>query len=197
MLAASAAASGAISDLNSDGFPDLMVQIPMFGLQLSPGATQASLDGALTSHVQFTVSVPVTVVPSAGPTLTTIQDANGFSGSMWPPNGHMSSFTLASCIAKAVDNCGNVLSLAAVENINKLTADEANANMSIDSTTGFSLQSSRDGSGDGRVYTVFYGVTDPTYGGVTNGTCKFQVPHANNGTPAVDSGKKSCVGACP
>jgi hypothetical protein len=55
------------------------------------------------------------------------------------------------------------------------------------------LRAERDGSGDGRVYTIFADVTDDD-GNTTEVACKVQVPHDQSGAPAVDSGAVSCVG---
>jgi hypothetical protein len=54
---------------------------------------------------------------------------------------------------------------------------------------------SRDGGGDGRVYTIRFTVTDAR-GASTATSCKVEVPH-DSAHAAVDSGVKSCVGACP
>ena len=59
------------------------------------------------------------------------------------------------------------------------------------------LRAERDGSGDGRVYTIFADVTDDD-GNTTDVACKVQVPHDQSGEPAVDSGAVPCVGkGCP
>jgi hypothetical protein len=55
------------------------------------------------------------------------------------------------------------------------------------------LRAERDGSGDGRVYTIFANVTDDD-GNTTQIACKVQVPYDQSGVPAVDSGAVSCVG---
>jgi hypothetical protein len=92
--------------------------------------------------------------------------------------------------------CGTPVPVHANGQITKITADESSALMSVNSNSSFSLESRRDGSSDGRVYTVFYNIAD-SFGDVAPGQCKFQVPHSQNGTPAVDSGEQSCIGTCP
>jgi hypothetical protein len=58
------------------------------------------------------------------------------------------------------------------------------------------LRSERDGGGDGRVYTIYFRLTD-THGNTTTVTAKVVVLH-NPGETAVDSGAHYTVnGGCP
>ncbi|WNG24655.1 HYR domain-containing protein [Cystobacter fuscus] len=129
---------------------------------------------------------------------------------LWSPNHKYESLpvSLSECAAPAKDACGGSLPLEQYGRILRITSDEvedANGNgdgrtcddMIIDGPTSMRLRSEREGTGDGRVYTVTYVVAAP--GGMsTQGTCHVYVPHDQSGRGAVDSGVKFCVGeGCP
>jgi hypothetical protein len=57
------------------------------------------------------------------------------------------------------------------------------------------VRAERDGTSDGRVYTIFARVSDDD-GNMTPFACMIQVPHDQSGEPAVDSGAAYCVGMC-
>ncbi|MGZ5434773.1 MAG: HYR domain-containing protein [Pyrinomonadaceae bacterium] len=132
----------------------------------------------------------VTVVDDDAPTFT-------FTGTqtMWPPNHKYKTFTVANLVASVSDNCDVPLALSKVI-ITKVTSDEiengnGDGNTSNDIIIGANcrsvqLRSERDGGGNGRVYTIFFSVTDNA-GNVGTGTTTVVVPHNNGGT-AVDSG---------
>jgi hypothetical protein len=129
---------------------------------------------------------------------------------LWSPNHKYESLpvTLSQCAAPATDACGGSLPLNQYGRILRITSDEVeddNGNgdgrtcddMVIVSPASMRLRSEREGTGDGRVYTVTYVVTAPT-GASTQGTCHVYVPHDQSGRGAVDSGAKFCVGeGCP
>ena len=59
------------------------------------------------------------------------------------------------------------------------------------------LRSERMGSGNGRVYTITFKVTDAS-GNVSTATAKVTVPHSQNGSAAVDDGPDHTVlSSCP
>ncbi|WP_395806202.1 hypothetical protein [Archangium minus] len=59
------------------------------------------------------------------------------------------------------------------------------------------VRAEREGKGDGRVYTVYYSVTNDA-GASTESTCRIYVPHDQSGRDVVNSGVKYCVGqGCP
>src|SRR6218665_909460 len=127
---------------------------------------------------------------------------------LWSPNHKYESLTLSDCAAPAKDACGGSLPLEQYGRILRITSDEvedANGNgdgrtcndMVIVNSTSMQLRSEREGTGDGRVYTVTYVVTQPS-GASSQGTCRVHVPHDQSGRGAVDSGAKFCVGeGCP
>jgi hypothetical protein len=99
-------------------------------------------------------------------------------GSLWPPNHQMVLIQLSG----ATDpDTGDSVSYA----ITSVRQDEpllggGSGNFSLDaqraSGGGVYLRSERDGTGDGRVYTITYTVTD-THGASCTGTVTVGVPH--------------------
>jgi hypothetical protein len=57
------------------------------------------------------------------------------------------------------------------------------------------LRAERDGSGNGRVYTIFF-TADDGKGGTCTGSVKVSVPHDNGGT-AIDDGPNFDSALCP
>jgi hypothetical protein len=191
-----AASSTSLSDLNGDGRQDLTANFPMAGMTVPSGATSATITGQLVSTQAFQGSAPITIVPTTGPVIVPKHDANGYSGTMWSVNGAYQTWTLDACVQSATDRCGNAVSATANGHIVKITSDEKGNNQAtITQPSSFSLQKARDGGGNGRVYTVYYTVSDSD--GTTAGTCKFEVRHDNPGVPAIDSGTQVCIGTCP
>lgn len=117
--------------------------------------------------------------------------------SLWPPNHKYKTITLAQCVASVSDNCTN-LSIDDVL-ISQVTSDEPeNAQGGGDGNTkndiviapdcqSVKLRSERNGSGNGRVYTIHFSVADEA-GNVGTATYLVTVPHSRNGDPAVDDG---------
>jgi hypothetical protein len=149
-----------------------------------------------TSGNQASCGFQVAVNDTLPPIVTPQADANGFSATLWPPNDSMQTVSLSDCIASITDQCDGT----APATIVRVTSDELvkrNGKKSedmviVDSKT-VQLRADRDGSGNGRVYTIFANVTDDD-GNTTQVACKVQVPHDQSGVPAVDSGAVSCVG---
>jgi len=57
------------------------------------------------------------------------------------------------------------------------------------------LRAERVGSGNGRVYTITFKVTDSS-GNSTTATAKVTVPQSQNGSPAIDDGPHYTVSGC-
>jgi hypothetical protein len=200
------ATSTSLTDLNGDGRQDLIANFSMASMTVPAGSVTATITGQLNSTQALQGTAPITVVATSGPVLVKKQDANGFSGTMVDKLDHTyQAYTLADCVATATDRCNNALVVNNAGNIVKITSDEQdNANghlhtgpdIQITSNSGFGVRRERNGNGDGRVYTVYYTVSD-AMGNSTAGTCKFEVRHDNPGSPAIDSGTQSCVGMCP
>jgi hypothetical protein len=129
---------------------------------------------------------------------------------LWPPNHKYEDISLADCAAPAQDTCGGSLPADQYGTIFRVSSDEVeDANGNGDGRTcddilisadgkSVSVRSEREGTGDGRVYTVHYSITGPG-GGSAQSSCRVFVPHDQSGNhPVVDSGVHYCVGqGCP
>ena len=158
----------------------------------------------------------VTCTSSIGPTCSfkiTVKDSqppkiNTKSVVMWPPDHNYKTFTLTSLVASVTDNCGRRVTIKDVK-ITKATSDEVedapgggDGNTSNDiviapDCKSIQLRAERQGSGNGRVYTVHLKVTD-TSGNTSTATARVSVPKAQNGPVAVDDGPQyTVVSGCP
>jgi uncharacterized repeat protein (TIGR01451 family) len=175
----------------SDNCGDVTVtQSPAPGTSVGLGTHTITLTATDSSGNTSTCTTTFIVVDTTAPTFT-------FTGTqtMWPPNHKYKTFTVADLVASVQDNCDVPLALSKVI-ITKVTSDEiengnGDGNTSNDIVIGANcrsvqLRSERDGGGNGRVYTIFFSVTDGA-GNVGTGTTKVVVPHNVGGT-AVDSG---------
>jgi hypothetical protein len=190
-------------DLNGDSIPDLLVTFDMSQLNLSAGATSAPLTGVLLPTKQlFGGNAAVTVVSQSGPIITNHNDGSGYAATLSPGLDHqILQFMLDAC-GSATDQCGASLNIDA-STITKITSDEADhgaagiTEAAINGPGSFGLCHNRNGSGDGRVYTIYYNVVDQ-WNDVTPWTCQIQVPHDATGAAAINSCNMSpcpyCVG---
>ncbi len=124
---------------------------------------------------------------------------------MWPPNHKYRTFTTADLVASVTDNCDGNIPVSSVV-ITKVTSDEIE-NGNGDGNTlhdiviagdckSVQLRAEREGNSNGRVYTIFFSVTDAA-GNTGTGTTTVVVPH-NPGETAVDSGPHYTVTSnCP
>jgi hypothetical protein len=124
---------------------------------------------------------------------------NGFIASLWPPNHSYHTVSLTDCIEASVDQCDGTTVTSRIVGV---TSDEPAGHgkegddiLIADDGASVQLRALRDGSGDGRVYTIFATAADDD-GNATQVTCQVQVPHDQSGAPAVDSGAAYCIGAC-
>jgi uncharacterized repeat protein (TIGR01451 family) len=145
----------------------------------------------------------ITVVDKEPPVIV----LNGQTPSMWPPNHKYHTFGVTDFVTSVTDNC-DTISIGSVA-IAKVTSDEIE-NGNGDGNTlndiviaadckSVQLRSERQGGGNGRVYTIYFSVSD-TSGNVGTATAKVVVQH-NPGETAVDSGVHYTVcchgGTCP
>ncbi|WP_375772686.1 HYR domain-containing protein [Archangium gephyra] len=148
----------------------------------------------------FTVTVRDTRPPTPGA-------ETGLS--LWPPQHKYVTVTLAQCAASARDACSGELPLERYGRITRVTSDEVEDSLGlgdghtcddVDVTVGATsvqLRAEREGTSDGRVYTVHYTVADAS-GNSSAGSCRVSVPHDQSGKAALDSGPRYCVGeGCP
>ena len=154
-----------------------------------------------TSSVGPTCSFTVTVNDVEAPVITT----NG-TITLWPPNHKYATVKVTDLVAGASDNCDSSVGVGSVR-IASVTSDEPD-NSGGDGNTindiviasdckSVQLRSERMGSGNGRVYTITFKVTDAS-GNTSTATAKVTVPHSQNGSPAVDDGPDHTVlSGCP
>jgi hypothetical protein len=139
---------------------------------------------------------------SVAPTITLIPNVNM---TLWPPNHAYQTVSVTDFVASASDNCDATVNINSVY-ILKITSDEAengnsDGNTLNDIVIGGScktaqLRAERDGSADGRVYTITFKVKDSA-GNFTTATATVTVRKSPN-QPAVDSGTAYVVNsACP
>jgi CSLREA domain-containing protein len=131
---------------------------------------------------------------------------NGQNIELWPPNHAYHTVTVTNLVSSA-SSCDGTVNLNSVI-IDKVTSDEVengngDGNTLNDIVIGcdrksVQLRAERDGSGDGRVYTIYFKVTDGL-GHSTTVTARVTVPKSQNGTSAVDSGPHYTVtgATCP
>lgn len=131
---------------------------------------------------------------------------NGQDIELWPPNHSYHTITVGNLVTSAT-SCDGTVNLNSVI-IDHVTSDEVE-NGNGDGNTlndiviacnrkSVQLRAERDGSGDGRVYTIYFKVTDGS-GHSTTVAATVTVPKSQNGTSAVDSGPHYAVtnATCP
>ena len=144
----------------------------------------------------------VIVVDTTAPVIT----LNGQAISLWPPDHSYHTISVSDLVAGVSDGCDTSLGIAGVV-ISQVTSDELE-----DSTSGgdgmtlndiviaqncksVQLRAERDGSSNGRVYTITLRVKDAS-GNVGTATVTVTVPVAQNGAAAVDDGPHYTVAGC-
>jgi hypothetical protein len=116
---------------------------------------------------------------------------------LWPPNHKYHTISLADCVV-AVDTCGGVLDPNSVSaRITCVSSDEpenalgdgnTGADIVFVNDTTVMLRSERQGTSDGRVYSIAFEVVDAS-GNIQQGVCPVSVPHdQGKGATAIDSG---------
>jgi hypothetical protein len=126
----------------------------------------------------------VSVVDNTDPVMSVGTETLG----MWPPNHKYKTFMVADFDVSASDNCGSVS--VAITNVTSNEDDDAKGGgdgnttddiVLVNSTT-VKLRAERDGSGDGRVYTITVTAEDGS-GNTIQATCEVIVPHDRSGLP--------------
>jgi len=176
---------------------------PASGSTFPVGVTPVACSATDGSGNQSSCGFSVTVRDTQGPV------AGGSKGlTLWPPNHKYRSLSLSDCAEDPVDQCQGTLPIDHSGRITRVTSDEVEddngvgdgqtcADMVITGQATVDLRSEREGTSDGRVYTLYYVVTDPA-GNTTSSSCTVTVPHDQSGRPAVDGGAAYCVGeGCP
>ncbi|HYO51571.1 FG-GAP-like repeat-containing protein [Archangium sp.] len=166
----------------------------------TPVVCSATDGSGNTASCGFSVTVRDTQAPTPGA-------EKGLT--LWPPNHKYVTVSLAQCAASARDACAGELPPDQYGRITRVTSDEVEDGQGhgdgrtcddmdvVVGDTSVRLRAEREGTSDGRVYTVHYTVTDAS-GNSGAGSCRVSVPHDQSGTVAVESGPVYCVGeGCP
>jgi uncharacterized repeat protein (TIGR01451 family) len=123
---------------------------------------------------------------------------NGQTITLWSPNHKYTTVRVTDLVASASDSCSSGLGLSAVY-ISKVTSDELENTNGGDGNTvrdmviandckSVDLRAERDGSKNGRVYTITFKVTDAA-GNIGTITTKVTVPHSQGAKGvAIDDG---------
>jgi hypothetical protein len=154
------------------------------------GETTVTLTVADSTGETDQCTATITVVDDTAPVIT----INPVVSIMWPPNHQYTTFELDDLIISVEDNCSE-LGLEDV-NITKVTSDEAE-NSTGDGNTmddiliasdckSIQLRSERQGSSNGRVYTIYLELDDGN-DNTDSASYQIHVPH-NTGNPAIDDG---------
>jgi hypothetical protein len=207
-VAGGATASFAATASDNCGAPAVAC-VPPSGSTFPLGTTKdvcTATDGSgNTSSCGFKVSV----VDTKPPVVVTSADRV----SLWPPNHGYHAFHLSDCVTSVKDACGGALDINAKGQITRITSDEVEDGVGngdgktcfdakIDSATSASLRAEREGTADGRVYTIYFRVYDDAQN-FAEASCQAQVVHdqSPSSAVAVDSGCAFCTGsgcgACP
>lgn len=146
------------------------------------------------SSCSFTVQVEDTLPPEVTTRHSPI--------ALWPPNHKYVDFSLKDCVTSAVDVCGGALDVSTAGHITRITSDEAENDGGDGNTTGdmvitggatAKLRAERAGTGNGRVYRIYFEIGDAARN-VTSGSCQVVVPHDQGRGSAVEDGCAYCVG---
>jgi hypothetical protein len=165
------------------------ITVPTGSLSVGNHTVVVTTTGACGTATQSAILT----VSGGTPTITLITN----SATMWPPNHQYQTFNVSDFVASANAGCGGGDITNSVV-IQKVGSDEPEDNPSGgDGNTlndivispnckSVQLRAERDGNLNGRVYTIFFKVTD-SFGNSATATVKVSVPKNNNGT-AVDNG---------
>jgi len=145
-------------------------------------------------------SLPATVSITVNDTVPPIITLNGNSISLWPVNKSMHTINVADLVASASDNFDASVNLNSVV-IASVSSDEGTAAdgdiVIAPNCKSAQLRATRDGSGDGRVYTITFLVRDVA-GNTTTVSAQVSVPHDQGNGAAIDSGEAYTINSsCP
>jgi cysteine-rich repeat protein len=190
---------------------------PPSGSTFAFGTTQDTCTAGDESGNSSSCGFGVTVSDTLPPTVVTTHQPTEL---LWPPNHKYQTFRLSQCVTQVTDQCDGTLDIGTAGSITRVTSNEPeddrltgkhgnNGNngdghtcndIVILDATSVDLRAERAGGGMGRVYTVFFNVTDSS-GNVTASACQVTVPHDQSPDQPTDTACEYCVGSgcgpCP
>ena len=131
---------------------------------------------------------------TTAPTIT----ASGKPKALWPANHKYQTVSISDLVSSVTDICDASVGVAKIE-ITSVSSDEpeealgegdgnTTADIVIKGPQTVDLRAEREGTGNGRVYTINYKVTD-TSGNTATGSSQVWVPHdQGKGATTVDDG---------
>jgi len=169
---------------------------PASGSTFPVGTTTVVCEATDSSNQTGSCSFTVTVEDQESPQITT----HSSPMKLWPPNHGYRTINIADCVTAVSDNCDSGLSINDVV-ISQVTSDEPDNGPDDGNTTNdlviaadcksVNLRAERQETGNGRVYTITFQVTDSA-GNTGTATCKVIVPVSHN-DGAVDDGPANTV----
>jgi hypothetical protein len=169
---------------------------PASGSTFPVGTTTVVCEATDSSNQTGSCSFTVTVEDTEAPQITT----GSSPGKLWPPNHGYHTINIADFVTAVSDNCDSGLSINDVI-ISQVTSDEHDNGPDDGNTTNdmviaadcksVNLRAERQETGNGRVYTITFQVTDSA-GNTGTATCKVIVSVEKNGG-AVDDGPANTV----
>jgi DNA/RNA endonuclease G (NUC1) len=145
-------------------------------------------------------SSEATVLIAVNDTVPPVITLTGNAISLWPLNKSLHTINVSDLVAGASDNFDGAVNLASVV-IASVSSDEGTAASGDILIAGdcksVQLRASRDGNGDGRVYTITFRARDAS-GNTSFVTATVTVPHDQGHGDAVDSGAAYTINSsCP
>jgi hypothetical protein len=182
------------SDCPGASFDDATSANPILTVDTSGGATSCTVSLVVSDPFGASDDCQATVdiVDTTAPVIT------GTAGDheLWPPNHKYNKISVEDCIESITDACEGSIDLSGVEIVSVSSDEVENMNGKGDGNTlddiviecpnTVYVRSERQGTSNGRVYTITYAVADGA-GNVSHFVCQIGVPHdQGNGNPAVD-----------
>lgn len=152
-------------------------------------------DGDVSSSCTVAVNIVDTTPPVVTLASTAAENVRASNSSLanaiklWPPNHDYHTITVEQCLASVVDACEGAIDLSQVQ-VKSVSSDEAEDDIGTgDGNTlddivivcpnTVQLRAEREGTSNGRVYTIVYQISDAS-GNKTEHRCYVTVPHSVN-----------------
>lgn len=174
-----------------DGDPVIIEMSPEGYFDL--GETEVTLSITDDSGETDQCTATITVTDNESPVLNVVSEPI----ILWPPNHKYETIDLTQLVLSVSDNCnslsmGNVFitSVSCDEEENAIGKGDGNTMNDIvlgDDCQSVMVRKERNGKGNGRVYTIYLGVTDES-GNTAFAQCQAMVPKNNSNQSAMDDG---------